>query len=403
MEQNTQEFENITYEDFQKLLKSAKQDTEDHYNLIDICFEELGLMEYKVLAKNYLLDEAEKGNSVAQELLGECYHYGIYQDLEQAEKWYTKAAAHGNAIAMLRMGFIYRFEKRIESREIAQQSQNYIDAAIWFKRAANAGQPNGCFWLGFCYNYGEGVKQDYNEAVKWYTKAIEKNNVNAMYHMAECYRNGWGVPIDKKKAEDLHKTALAREDEMESSFRSYYYDQDGGICYKINESETYSYDGFGVSSWEIATLTKAEQGDAGAQYEIGEWYNNEFNNAKMSEENAAKWYRKAAEQGHLMAISKLGDCYYYGKGVKQDYKEAIKWYFVAVKKEEVSFEIASRLSNCYRLGNGVDKDLVKAEEWKKEAEILNERDFERFKDFVGCKDLEEWNDFLDLFGLGQLR
>jgi len=42
---------------------------------------------------------------------------------------------------------------------------------------------------------------------------------------------------------------------------------------------------------------------------------------------AAKWYRKAAEQGILNAQNNLGCMYYDGKGVPQDDAEAARWFF----------------------------------------------------------------------------
>ena len=40
---------------------------------------------------------------------------------------------------------------------------------------------------------------------------------------------------------------------------------------------------------------------------------------------AAKWYRKAAEQGYADAQNNLGMMYVNGQGVPQDYAEAAKW------------------------------------------------------------------------------
>jgi hypothetical protein len=37
------------------------------------------------------------------------------------------------------------------------------------------------------------------------------------------------------------------------------------------------------------------------------------------------WFRKAAEQGDLVAQSIVGDAYFFGRGVAQDYVEALKW------------------------------------------------------------------------------
>ena len=47
---------------------------------------------------------------------------------------------------------------------------------------------------------------------------------------------------------------------------------------------------------------------------------------------AAKWYRKAAEQGFVLAQNKLGGMYHRGDGVPQDEKEAVKWYRKAAEQ-----------------------------------------------------------------------
>ena len=72
--------------------------------------------------------------------------------------------------------------------------------------------------------------------------------------------------------------------------------------------------------------------------------------------NKIEKYRKAAEQGNVMAQNSLGWCYYFGKGVTQDYTEALKWYRKAVNLGgvEADFKIwliekchkANRCSKC---------------------------------------------------------
>ncbi len=47
---------------------------------------------------------------------------------------------------------------------------------------------------------------------------------------------------------------------------------------------------------------------------------------------AAKWYRKAAEQGHLIAQDELGRMYALGRGVAQDYVLAHMWLNLAAAK-----------------------------------------------------------------------
>ena len=44
---------------------------------------------------------------------------------------------------------------------------------------------------------------------------------------------------------------------------------------------------------------------------------------------AVKWYRKAAEQGHVKAQSNLGLMYAKGEGVPEDYVHAYAWWSLA--------------------------------------------------------------------------
>ena len=44
---------------------------------------------------------------------------------------------------------------------------------------------------------------------------------------------------------------------------------------------------------------------------------------------AARWYHKAAEQGHIDAQFNLGAMYTNGEGVAQDYVQAHKWFNIA--------------------------------------------------------------------------
>jgi TPR repeat protein len=73
------------------------------------------------------------------------------------------------------------------------------------------------------------------------------------------------------------------------------------------------------------TRRLAEQGDADAQYDLGNAYRYGEGVAQDRPE-AMRWYRKAAEQGRAEAQQKLGDAYYFGWGIPQDYAEAVEWY-----------------------------------------------------------------------------
>ncbi|WP_032501022.1 tetratricopeptide repeat protein, partial [Vibrio tasmaniensis] len=49
-------------------------------------------------------------------------------------------------------------------------------------------------------------------------------------------------------------------------------------------------------------------------------------------EEAVSWYRKAAEQGYARAQTNLGWMYDEGRGVSQDYEESVSWYRKAAEQ-----------------------------------------------------------------------
>ena len=64
------------------------------------------------------------------------------------------------------------------------------------------------------------------------------------------------------------------------------------------------------------------------------------NYANGKYEKAAKWYRKAADQGFAEAQFDLGLMYAYGLGVTQSYPKAAKWWR---KAAEQGYAMAQRM------------------------------------------------------------
>ena len=97
-----------------------------------------------------------------------------------------------------------------------------------------------------------------------------------------------------------------------------------------------------------------------AQFNIGNSYY-EGNGVLQDYYEAVKWFRKAAEQNHAGAQNKLGECYFNGRGVEQDGAEAVKWYQLAADKGNDSGQRG--LAYCYYTGSGIEKNREKAVEW----------------------------------------
>jgi TPR repeat protein len=123
-------------------------------------------------------------------------------------------------------------------------------------------------------------------------------------------------------------------------------------------------------------LSLAKQGDAEAQLHLGNMYK-KGKGVPEDYKEAVRWYRKAAEQGEAHAQMELGYMYrmgYDGEGVPQNYKEAVRWYRKAAEQGYVRTQYT--LGVMYRDGEGVPKDLVASYAW------LNISAAQGYKDFL---------------------
>ena len=99
----------------------------------------------------------------------------------------------------------------------------------------------------------------------------------------------------------------------------------------------------------------AEQGDAAAQSNLGNAY---YKGKGVSQDyvQAVFWYRKAAEQGYADAQYNLGFCYCEGEGVSQDYTQAVYWLRKAAEQGNADAQFL--LEGCYCYGEGVTRDYT---------------------------------------------
>ena len=78
--------------------------------------------------------------------------------------------------------------------------QDYAEAVIWYRLAAEQGLAPAQRNLGVAYYKGEGVSQDYAEAVKWFRLAAEQRHAGAQHNLGVTYAQGDGVPQDYAEA-----------------------------------------------------------------------------------------------------------------------------------------------------------------------------------------------------------
>ena len=158
---------------------------------------------------------------------------------------------------------------------------------LMYRRGAEAGDPQGMYKLGVCYNFGEGgLTEDDAKAVELYQKAAEGGTATAMFNLGFFYEYGkGGLTKDMVKAAEWYRKA-------------------------------------------------AEAGNATAMYELGNYYFKGQVGLTKDDVQAVAWYRKAAEAGNAKAMFELGFCYAYGRGgLTKDEAKGREWCKKAVEAE----------------------------------------------------------------------
>lgn len=126
---------------------------------------------------------------------------------------------------------------------------------------------------------------------------------------------------------------------------------------------------------------KAEKGDAAAQNTLGVWYYTGKGNIKQDYKEALKWWALSAKQDNPDAIGNMALCYQLGRGTQKDSLLAANLYEVAIKKgnkgiipqhEAIVKNTGSifsclLLQECYQKGIGVEKNVKKANEYLEKA------------------------------------
>ena len=140
----------------------------------------------------------------------------------------------------------------------------------------------------------------------------------------------------------IHSVAQNKESVYQLYERAVAAAQDGDPKRQLELALIYERGLFGINrnTTEAAKWYRkaADQGNADAQYALGRCCANAIGVTKNFME-AINWYRKAATQGHRDAQFELGYYCRKGFGVEKDYVESYKWYRLAINKhEDASYE-----------------------------------------------------------------
>ena len=158
----------------------------------------------------------------------------------------------------------------------------------------------------------------------------------------------------------------------------------GGVLCKQSPSVQTPAQTVSTDTPEIAALrVKANAGDADAQFELGYAYSS-GRGVPQDYAQAVAWFRKAAEQGDASAQSNLGRMYDLGQGVLQDYAQAAAWTRKAAEQGDANAQF--NLGVIYLYGKGVPQDYVEAHKWfnlaASRASAENQKQYAELRDLV---------------------
>ena len=141
------------------------------------CVQQYGLGE--MVAETSKEDNAQVYLESAQRCEKVCDEEGAFQAYKAAAEKYDSAEAQ------LRLGLCYAEGKGNE--------KNMVEAAKWYRKAAEQGNADAQNRLGVRYDRGEGVSKDVKEAAKWYAKSAAQGHPKAQCNLALYYKAGKGV------------------------------------------------------------------------------------------------------------------------------------------------------------------------------------------------------------------
>lgn len=194
--------------------------------------------------------------------------------------------------------------------------KDYELSVKYYQQAADAGETDAMAQIGIFYQSGQGVEQSFDKAIEWYHKILDAGNVDGWYLLGTVYED----------MEDYEKSVE---------------------CYErqIDEEGTCKYDAY-------YGLAKAYR------YGLGK------------EENFAKaldYYQQAAGNGVIMSMVDLGQLYYDGDIVKQDYSIANYWFEKAANSYNGNYLAFAHLGEAYHHGLGKEVNYDKAKEYYEKA------------------------------------
>jgi len=222
-----------------------------------------------------------------------------------------------------------------EGKDVTQSDEK---AAKWYRAAAEKGNAAAQNDIGLMLMSGRGVDKNKEEAVTWYRKAAQQKNPSAMFNLGTAYYNGDGVDINDVAAYSWFLLA-----------------QDFGSTPAVDAVKRMDDEKGNLRAEALETVGNMYQAGAGLP---------------RSSDDAALWYRKAADLGSPSSQMKLVGILLEGPNAAAHYADALQ---LCQKAASLNYAPGAYcVGRFYQQGLSVDKDPVKAAKSFEEAAKLGD-------------------------------
>ena len=329
-------------------------------------------IDYK-LAMKYYQKSAKLRNAKAMNNIGALYFggKGVQKDDKKSKEWFKKAFSLGRITAFENLEYLFEFP---------ESEEEFNEAIEILNNLAGNGNIDAMFILGNLYSdssYGN-WRENNRMAKEWFKKAAEAGHAKAMYKISEDlqYENMKAAfKLCKKAAEAGCVDAMVEL----SNFYS------GGYTgFKKNEEEEYRWleraaekgdprlkrdianTYFNYGKYQAALKWYLEVAESERKYDldiqrlvmnkIAQIYYNGGDGVETDYIKAKEWFEKSG------SLKSIGDLYYYGYGVEQDYYTALYYYQEAYNYSK-NLGILSKIGDMFYYGQGVKRNLIEAEKY----------------------------------------
>jgi len=174
-------------------LAAAQANPNGEYSL-GICYlHGEGVEQNLALARKWISLAIRDGDGARSvNAMGLTYENGPETDLNEALKWYDKAAEMRNRDAQYNVC-------RLAAQGLVSPA-DYKHAIDWCSTLAESGDSWGEYGLARILKQGVGAQPDLKKAAEWYKKSAEQGNPAAQFELAAIYSEGEGVQKDLVEA-----------------------------------------------------------------------------------------------------------------------------------------------------------------------------------------------------------